>query len=380
MAENAINPQMLDWAMRDASRDPADLAAATERSQDLVEQWLRGEAKPQTGDLRKIAKLVGRSIHFFFLPAPPSSARPTAEFRTAITGEASSPSQELLEVRFARNVQKIATWSASEVRFGRPQLPAASDDFHVVARQFRAALNWSVLDQRTAAKSSKTAVFRSLREKVEDLGIVVLLRNAGTGNCRGFSLPDSSVPVIYINAAYDLPTLRTYTLLHEMAHVIRGDKEICHDSDTPLERWCDKFAAAVLLPEHDLKQYLSRESFRRKHPDLDSDLDAVRLISNRYGASWSAVAIRLKELGLASQRLVHLVETSRGEFQEPKNTFSTVRQTVSRKRAAEFGYTYPRLILDALDSRRLSPLDASKYLRAPGPELHNIAVQVGRSA
>jgi Zn-dependent peptidase ImmA (M78 family) len=376
MAENAINPQMLDWAMRDASFDLPDLADATGRPQDLVEGWLSGEAKPQTGDLRKMAKLLGRSIHFFFLPEPPSAARPAAEFRAAISGEATTPSQEILEVRFARNVQKIATWSAAESRFGRHQLPTPSKDFRLLAREFRATLNWSVQDQRDAAKTSKTAVFRSLRQKVENLGVVVLLRNAGKGNCRGFSLPDGSVPVIYINAAYDLPTLRTYTLLHEMAHVIRGDKEICHESDTPLERWCDKFAAAVLLPEDDLRAYLSTKNFR----DLDSNLDAVRLISNRYGSSWSAVSIRLKELGLATQRLADLVETSRGEFLEKKSNFSTVPQTVSRKRAAEFGYTYPRLILDALDNRRLSALDASKYLRAPGPELHNISVHIGRSA
>jgi Zn-dependent peptidase ImmA (M78 family) len=376
MAENAINPQMLDWAMRDADYGLSDLAAVTGRPEDTVEGWLSGDAKPLTGDLRKIAKLLGRSIHFFFLPAPPTTVRPDAEFRAAISGEAATPSQEILEVRFARNVQKIATWSAADSGFGRRELPSPAKDYRVVARDFRAALNWSVQDQRNAAKSSKTAVFRSLREKVESLGVVVLLRNAGTGNCRGFSLPDSSVPVVYINAAYDLPTLRTYTLLHEMAHVIRGDSEICHDSDTPVERWCDRFAAAVLLPEADLRAYLATKNFR----DLDSSLEAVRLISNRYGSSWSAVAIRLKELELATQRLVDLVEKSRGEFLEKRSSFSTVRQTVSRKRASEFGYTYPRLILDALDTRRLSPLDASKFLRAPGPELHNISVHIGRSA
>lgn len=366
MEVKSVNPTVLRWAVNDAGYDVEALADATKRSPEVVENWLEGRKSPHKGDLDKIAKLLGRNPYFFFRAKPPETVPIVAKFRKSIEEQAVQPAEELKELRHARSVQKVADWAAQESNI-RARLPQLGDSPETTARDFRNSLDYTLADQVRA--SSKSAVFRELRQRIENLGIVVLLRNAGSSNFRGFSLPHGRVPLIYINAAYDLPTLRTFTLLHEVAHLIRDEETVCHDDNGAVEAWCNRFAAAVLMPESHLKAYLNTKNFEF----LDGNLDAVRLISNRYGASWAAVAIRLKSLGLATQKLVDLVEQTRGEFLEKKSAFSTVRQTVSVKRQAEFGATYPRLLIDAMEHGRLSALDAAKYLRADGSQLRELA-------
>jgi Zn-dependent peptidase ImmA (M78 family) len=373
MEVKSVNPAVLRWAVNDAGYDVEALADATKRSTDVVESWLEGTKKPQKLDLDKLSELLGRNPYFFFRATPPQTVPIVAKFRKSIEDQASQPVEELKELRYARSVQKVADWAAQEGGI-RGTLPSLGASPETTAQAFRNLINYTVADQVKA--SSKSAVFKEFRQQIEKLGIVVLLRNAGSKNFRGFSLPHGRVPLIYINAAYDLPALRTFTLLHEVAHLIRDEETVCHDNDGAVETWCNRFAAAVLLPKGHLSDYLETKSFA----SLEGNLDAVRLISNRYGASWAAVALRLKSLGLASQRLADFVEESRGEFLEKKTAFSTVRQTTLVKRQAEFGATYPRLLFDAMEHGRLSVLDAAKYLRADGSQLRELATVLERGA
>lgn len=373
MEVKAVNPAVLRWAVEEAGYDVEALAVATKRSSEVVENWLEGKKSPHKGDLDKIAKLLGRNPYFFFRAKPPEVVPIVAKFRKSIEEQAVQPAEELKELRRARSVQKVADWAAQESNT-RALLPPIGKSPEATAHDFRNALEYRISDQVRA--SSKSAVFREIRQQIENLGIVVLLRNAGSSNFRGFSLPHARVPLIYINAAYNLPTLRTFTLLHEVAHLIRDEETVCHDHNDADEAWCNRFAAATLMPEGHLKAYLNNKNFDY----LDGNLDAVRLISNRYGVSWAAVAIRLKSLDLATQNLVDLVEQTRGEFSDKKSGFSTVKQTVSVRRQAEFGATYPRLLIDAMEHGRLSALDAARYLRADGSQLQELATVLKKGA
>lgn len=207
MEVKAVNPEVLRWAVSDAGYDVAALADATKRSQDVVESWLNGGKKPHKGDLDKIAKLLGRNPYFFFRDAPPQEVGIVAKFRKSIEQLAVKPAEELKELRYARSVQKVAEWAAQE-EGARTWAPPVKFDGspETAAAVFRNMLHYPVTAQ--IAASSKSAVFRDFRQQIEALGIIVLLRNAGSKNFRGFSLPHGRIPLIYINAAYDLPTLR----------------------------------------------------------------------------------------------------------------------------------------------------------------------------
>lgn len=154
------------------------------------------------------------------------------------------------------------------------------------------------------AWKSASAAFDHWREALERQGIAVLLFPLGGDNCRGFSLWNDHVPLVAVNTAWN-DEARTFTLLHELGHLIARIDSACAAGDPaevsgawdPVERWCEVFAAAVLLPEHTLGAAV-RE--KRAGAERVTTVAEVALLARRFNASLRATTIRLIELGLAT--------------------------------------------------------------------------------
>lgn len=366
---------MLAWVMNDAGLSLDDLARVTGRPASLVEAWLAGEARPQKGDAEKIARSVRRSIQFLLLPEPPETSPLTARFRAAIAGQSADPVAERAALREAQRIQQIARWGADEAGLAASTLPprqGSIDDYAATIRQF---IGWRTDSQFSA---SKTATFKAIRAAVEARGIVVLLRPMGAGNCRGFSLPDERAPLIAINADYRLPALRTYTLLHELAHLAAGTIALCHDEDTTEERWCNAFAASFLMPEESVRSYFDYHQWTSV--TLEQVPDRIRLTSNRYSASWQSVAIRLRALGLAQQDVVDHVFRRSGEYDDAGGWAPPGSRTRPVIRLEEYGTTFTRAVIDLRRAERLSELDARRYLKVNGTELGQMRLLISGAA
>lgn len=361
-----VKPAVLAWAMEDSEVTVEVLAAKVGKDSGLVDEWLSGSKMPYKGDLEKIAKLLGRSTQFFFLPAPPQPSATTARFRAAISGASRDPGEELRSLRAAKAAQRLARWWAEEVSQS-VQFPIMEKDPARYAAEVRELLGWSPRLQVNA--SSKSAVFRALRAHIEQLGVVVLLRPMGEENCRGFSFPDDRAPLIAINSKYKLPTLRTYTLLHEFAHLARGHASVCHDEDTKEERWCDKFAAAFLIPEGHLRKYFESKGWSRVSL---ATFDRVRLISNRYKASWQSVALRLRDLGLTSQDVVDAVFANSNE-DDGGGFNANGGRTTPVVRFDEYGTTFTRAVLGLREAAQITEFDARRQLNVNRDQLESLS-------
>lgn len=374
MAKIPLNPEVLRWALADAGVDVEQISEETHKPISLVESWLSGLDKPHGGDLRKISLLVGRSPLFFSLKKPPREIYAAADFRKPIGLNAHERSLNSLErkaLRSAQGRQKIAAWASENQSDGLPSLPLYSSSAKVSAEHARVWLGWTASDQVNA--SSKAGCFSLLRNRTEATGVMVTLQSLGTDSYRGFSIPNPRVPLIAINKSFKIGSIHSYTLLHELAHLIRGEEAICDAPDNKVERWCDQFAAIFLMPEDHLRAYASKW-LKQDHFD-NTDLDSVRRISNRYKASYHAVAIRLKELGMANQGLVDFIRQGHHENPE-KGGPSGELQTTPVIRVREFGAVFTRLIIDSVDSQRMNPLDAQKYLNVGQSELLEMATRV----
>ncbi|KUM30327.1 hypothetical protein AQ436_12095 [Arthrobacter sp. EpRS66] len=363
MARIPINAEMLKWALSDASLTSDDVASLVQKTLDEVESWVSGAVSPHKGDVEKIAKRVGRSVSFFFLRNPPLSTGPAAQFRSSVAGESKDSASELRALRQAGRAQKLLRWAAETEGHYAVSLPEPVEPPEVFADQVREFFEWDTAAQVRA--TSKSAVYRMLRERVEDAGIAVIFLDAGEENCRGFSLPDDNSPIIALNSAYRMASLKSFTLLHEFAHVAKGVAAVCHDPHRKEEQWCDAFAAAFLMPETHLKQYFQFKGW--KNVAETQIQERIRLISNRYGASWQAVAIRLYRLGLAGQAVVDAVFEHSGEID--KGFAPGGGRKVPQIRLDEYGSTYTRAVLALRDENQLSELDARRYLRVDGAEL-----------
>ena len=366
-----IKPELLRWALNEADSSIEDLGAATQRDAGTVAGWLDGTASPTRGDLRGISNRLGRSLYFFFLPEPPRSSGVQAWYRDAIQGVPRDETQELNEVRLARRRQAIARWALErEGATSGLLLPRLTGNSLRDVSDLQRALDWDLrADQIRAA--SKGAVFRDLRARLESTGLMVQLRSIGEGNCRGFSLQDPVAPLIVINASQTLPTVRTFSLLHELAHITSGQEGVCYERDSAEETRCNRFAASFLIPEADLRAYISKKDWA-DFPD--GDLDRVRLIANRYQASWFSVGVRLRELGLAPQSLVESIRARYNEERAAHKGYSRPGEPYTRelRRLDEFGQSFTETLLRAREQGGFTELEARKQLRVTGEELDKI--------
>ena len=137
------------------------------------------------------------------------------------------------------------------------------------------------------------------RTRIEELGIFVFSTKLPREDCRGFSFgADSAVPVIVVNDE-ELPQAQIFTLLHEYAHLMRRDSAICLEDEESdrgqVERFCNQFAAAVMMPPDAVDEAITRT---RVDPERDGwSVESITSVARRLKVSRLSFAIRLRDLG-----------------------------------------------------------------------------------
>ncbi|MER7675379.1 XRE family transcriptional regulator [Streptomyces sp. NPDC096934] len=364
-----INPDVLVWAMKQAGMSKGQLADEVHVKPSVVELWASGATAPGLTQLRDLAKVLRRPTSLFFLPHVPSTTPVRAAFRKPIgaRGTRSLTSEENAEIRIAQRRQKIAIWAAKSLGQDNPvSLPRRLSSPSKTAGLVQYWLHWDVKEQVKA--SGKSVVTKMVRRSLEDQGIMIVQLSMNSDACRGFSIYDSVVPLIAYNSTGHVSAARTFSILHELGHLLSHEQAVCDSPNDAEERWCDRFAAAFLIPEHHLREYMVKY-LKAEYVEAD-DVESVRRISNRYKASFQCVALRLIDLGLAEKALYRTVSSSPLEFDKP--AFGGEAQTTPLVRIRQYGVTYPRLLLAARDRGKLHDIDARKYLDVNGEELQKI--------
>ncbi|MCG7526736.1 XRE family transcriptional regulator [Streptomyces sp. OfavH-34-F] len=367
-----INPDVLVWAMKQAGTSRTQLAGDLGTDPTTVDSWMTGDETPGLTQLRQIAKTLRRPTSLFFSPHVPAQRPLRASFRKPFGshGVRTLTSEERAEIRLAERRQKIANWAAERVEEHHPAtLPTRQGTPEATAKSVQTWLHWNVSDQVKA--TSKLAVTKMVRRSLEDQGIMVLQLSLNSDACRGFSLYSETVPLIAYNSS-QVAAARTFTMLHELGHLISHEQAVCDQPEDSEERWCDRFAAAFLLPEEHLRAYIAK--YLKITRVENDDIESVRRISNRYGASFQCVALRLIHLGIASQPLYRVV--SSGSFEVDAPGFGGELQTTHLVRMREYGVTYPRLLLAARERGKLHDIDARKYLNVNGEQLRNLQQRI----
>ncbi|MFD5326107.1 ImmA/IrrE family metallo-endopeptidase [Streptomyces sp. NPDC127092] len=366
-----INPDVLVWAMKQAGISRTQLAGDLGADPTTVNSWMTGDETPGLTQLRLIAKSLRRPTSLFFSPNVPTQQPLQAAFRKPFGshGTRTLTSEERAELRLAERRQKIAVWAAERVEEHHPvTLPARQGTPEATAKSAQHWLHWNVDIQ---VKSSKPAITKMVRRSLEDQGIMVLQLSLNSDACRGFSLRSETVPLIAYNSS-QVAAARTFTILHELGHLISHEQAVCDKPEDSEERWCDRFAAAFLIPEKHLREYIAK--YLKVTRIENEDFDSVRRISNRYGASFQCVALRLIHLGLAPQSLYRAISSGSPEVDSPG--FGGEPQTTHLVRMREYGVTYPRLLLAARERGKLHDIDARKYLNVNGEQLKSLQQRI----
>ena len=292
------------------------LEAAAKQSGLDADEIERLETTPQTVELdvlRRLAKAYRRNWYVFLLEDEPGRPALPRDFRTLVRGhDLSAPTLAAFDdAEFL--VEKILDLP----RPGPPPQPSlpsiAGLDAETAARRIRDALGASLDAQR--ANAGEYDAMRYWSSLVAQAGIYAAQLSFPYREVRAFCLLNGGVTLIVVSSQ-DSPRARTFSLLHELGHVLLGGDAMCRprsdDRRTTSgneEAYCNAFAAAVLMPAEEFAADPLALSLRGRQLELG---DAVEL-AREYGVSELAVLRRLTTVGYLAESEYQRLHRERAE-------------------------------------------------------------------
>ena len=307
MSTIKVNPKILVWARETAGLtiedaiDKLGLKAArgvapTERLKALES----GDVEPTRPMLVKMAAAYRRPLLTFYLAAPPPPGDRGEDYRTLPQSDRRADAWLDALIRDVAARQKI-TRAALEDEDAQPLtfIGSLSSDAGVPALvdAITAQLQANITELRQAASADD--LFKTLRARVEAIGVFVLLRSdlgshhtaIDPSTFRGFALADPIAPFIVINDR-DARTAWSFTLLHELCHLWIGASGVSGAySELAVERFCNDVASQILLPDQELNAIFD---------ELGEDQPIAEVISRFAGerhVSRTLVAYRIYRAG-----------------------------------------------------------------------------------
>jgi Zn-dependent peptidase ImmA (M78 family)/transcriptional regulator with XRE-family HTH domain len=303
-----VTPAVIKWSLDESGYTLKAVAQAIRVPYENLRAWTTGESSPKLTELRAFAQWLNRPLATFLLPAPPPSSLPAVKFRSVPRSENRAPYPgERLRLREAGRLQTVLSWINRELQRSPIDLPRLRITADPKAAAEATRIRLGITHELQLSWRSPSAALEGWRSALEDSGVFVLMLPLGEELCRGFSLWEEHAPLVAANTAWNTEA-RIFTLFHEYGHLLTRTSSACVEgsarrtvaNDDPAERWCERFASAVIIPPADLQVYLVH---RGLSGSPITDLSEVRRIASTFKASLRATALALIEAGAASRKL-----------------------------------------------------------------------------
>lgn len=293
-----VAPALIRWAVDRSGNDPEELRGRFPQ----LTSWVEGVTFPTLRQLELFAKATYTPVGFFFLTTPPQEKLPLPDFRTIGDQSVERASANLLDTIYL--CEQRQEWYREFARRNEfeavpfvggadPRMPA-----HEVAAWARDEFDFG----ESARGTSWSAALSVLTERAERAGVLVMISGVVGSNThrvldpeefRGFAIADPLAPLIFVNGT-DNKAAQIFTLAHELGHLRLGQSavskpELGLEVENLDERWCNEFAAELLVPLASVK------AAHRPDRDLTEELDELAL---RFKVSTLVVLRRLYDAGL----------------------------------------------------------------------------------
>lgn len=301
-----LQPEVLRWARERAGLSIEDLAKRTQVRSGRAREW-ENSGNISIAQADRLAAVTHTPVGFLFLMRPPEDILPIADFRTIGDRPLRRPSPDLLETVY--QMQRRQAWLRGElIEDEASPVPfvgafTTADNPESVAESMREALRLE--SEWARGESTWTNALRSLRERMEETGVLVVINGIVGNNTsrkldldefRGFALVDEYAPLVFVNNA-DYKSAQMFTLVHELAHILIGEDgvstfEDMHPVPHGIETFCNEVAAEFLIPSELLRDYWTKVS---------DPYDPYRGIARRFKVSVLVAARRALDLDLISR-------------------------------------------------------------------------------
>lgn len=293
---SGVNGEIIRWAREFYNMSQTEAAQAIGVDISRYASWENGTEHPTYAKLKKISDVFRKPTAVFFFPEPPNLPSIKGDLRTLPNEIVNSFSKNVI-IQFEK--AKVYQLSLAELYGSKESIIAQRNSFpkdiDKLCDFFRKQLEFPISAQK--ARRSTKVVFEIFREKFYDLGIYVFKDAFKDNRISGICVNDDHFPVIVINNSMSFAR-QIFTLFHELYHlisntsgaeIIRDDYYVAlDDQQTEIERACDTFANAFLVPMDDFKQELKKKSINENR---------IEELATLYSVSKEAIMYKLYKMG-----------------------------------------------------------------------------------
>jgi Zn-dependent peptidase ImmA (M78 family) len=247
----------------------------------------------------------------------------------------------------------------------RPELPLHSlkENPDQLGASFRKQFGFSVVDQ---LRTPIARAFRNLRIRVEDLGVSVYIEPLGDDDSRGVSIFFNDFPAIIIDQHEKHDGARLFTLFHELCHLLVRQTGVSNFSNrNDVERFCNRFAAAFLMPREAVEAVIALP----QSGTIDPSISDLAFGAEKLCVTISQLALRLEQLGLADAGYFKRITAQLRPPTPPKKRKGGDWKYTFVSR---YGYNLPTAVIGSLGRGQIGPVDAARILEVSPDNLGDV--------
>jgi len=351
--------------------NPSQVENLTGISANQIIDWENSIGVPTLENLETLAKHYRCPVGYFFIDEPPALYTEAVNFRGLSKDKIESLSYTS-RLRIDEFIILVETLADIVKELSIPNNPDISeahlnDDIKGIVEKERKAFGFTseIREQWITPNDA----FDFWKNTIEARGVYVISLGLIVNEVRGASKWDNeSPPAILVNKNdKESATGRTFTLLHEWAHLMLREPGIICDfigfeEKAEIEHFANKFAAEMMVSKGELRQYLETKGlYKYKSRWGDVDIDTVK---HHFKVSRDVIAISIENLKLAPNGFYM---TKRAQWDKRKPYFSgppihRLGKTKVRRRYQELGKPFSNIISDAYMNSSISMTSLSRIL------------------
>lgn len=361
----SVNPAVLKWARESSGSTVEEAAKRLKVPPTAFSKWEAAETPLKLSQLRVLAEYFKRPLAAFLLPAPPEESGPPSDFRSLPGPQGHFHRKTRLAIRKAirlRSVAKDLMRAMQREVSARLEGAALSDDPEQIADRERDCLALSVEHQK--GWQDQWRAFREWRAALEGRNILVFQFPMPVVDARGFSLSDEEPYAVAVSSS-DAARARIFTLFHEYAHLLLRSPGVClpgpdlrtDGPEAAVEKWCNRFAGAFLVPSGALRRALPTAALAQPAELFASVAEGSKL----FKVSEQVVLRRLLDLELVSRASFQRA-MQRLRSQDKAHTRGGAIVLPPKRCVAESGRLFTSLVLEAKGRELITYSDVADFL------------------
>lgn len=279
------------------------------------DKWITKEVNPTFNQLIDLSIYLRMPFGYLLLKSPVKEEISLLKFRTIDSEAILKPSRELIDTindmkykqEWLRNI--LIEDGYKKLSFVGIFSQKNNMNFKEMAEIIRETIglkkNWF------EDADGKNPTFSILREKISQIGIVVMQNGIALNNThrpldlnefRAFTLIDEYVPFIFINNR-DSNSGKTFSLLHELVHIFFGRDSLYNDDlrfrnkyNSPIEVICNKIAGEIIVPTD-----IFVKEWKRNQYQLE-DNGKIAILADKFKVSKIVIARKALDQGYINQK------------------------------------------------------------------------------